>query len=160
MTAAEPLLRLPAQRLGELKRASEALELSYRRVGSADMIDVLSRSADGLVEIEAFTARFARMTDLLIQQVMRTVDEIELEPAGSVLDRIARAEKRGWVASAEQLTQARILRNRIAHDYDAEGWRLIARAAHALTPVLLLAAERAASGAAALLTDADLSAAR
>lgn len=46
--------------LEELSRARDALELSYRRVGGLEMIDVLSKTDDGLIEIEAFTARFAR----------------------------------------------------------------------------------------------------
>lgn len=147
----DPLARLLRQRLDDLTRARDALELSYRRIGSAEMIDVHSRSPDGLIEIEAFTARFARLTDVLVQQVLRTVDEIEAEPAGSVLDRLARAEKRGWVASGAELSAARALRNRIAHEYDAEGWRLIARAAHALVPQLLLTVERTLAGSRRLL---------
>ena len=71
----DPLRAVLAQRLEELQRARVALELSFRRVGSPEMIDVLSRSEDGLVEIEAFTSRFARLTDVLIQQVLRSVDE-------------------------------------------------------------------------------------
>jgi hypothetical protein len=147
----DPLRAVLAQRLEELQRARVALELSFRRVGSPEMIDVLSRSEDGLVEIEAFTSRFARLTDVLIQQVLRSDDEAELTPAGSVIDRIHRAEKRGWAVSADHLVRARVLRNRIAHDYGAEGWRLIARSALADTPALLLTAERAYAGGQALV---------
>jgi hypothetical protein len=57
---ADLLRRVLAERIDELRRAGESLERSYRRVGSADMIDVESRSDDGLVELEAFTARLAR----------------------------------------------------------------------------------------------------
>lgn len=39
--------------------------------------------------------------------------------------------------AANDLAAARALRNRIAHEYDAEGWRQIACAAYALTPSLL-----------------------
>lgn len=48
---------------------------------------------------------------------------------------------------------ARGLRNRIAHDYDAEGWRLIARAVYALVPSLLLPVERLSAAGKALLKD-------
>ena len=140
-----------ADRLRELARASGALQLSYRRVVSPDTIDVLSRSDEGMIEIEALTARFARVVDLLVQQTLRTIDEIEGLDAALPLDRIQRAEKRGWVAAASDLSAARALRNRIAHEYDAEGWRQIARAAYALSPSLLLSVERSIAAGKRLL---------
>jgi hypothetical protein len=144
----ELLQGLLRDRLRELQRTRDALQLSYRRVGGPDMIDVLSGSDDGRIELEAFTARFARLVDLYVQQVLRAIDELEGQDPVPPIDRILRAEKRGWVASASELIAARDLRNRIAHEYDAEGWRLIARAAYALVPQLLLSVERtiAASG--------------
>lgn len=138
----ELLRELLRDRLQELRRARDALQLSYRRVGGPDLIDVLSGSEDGLIELEAFTARFARLIDLYLQQVLRAIDELEGQDPVPPIDRIQRAEKRGWVASAAELVAARDLRNRIAHEYDAEGWRLIARAAYALVPQLLLSVER------------------
>jgi uncharacterized protein YutE (UPF0331/DUF86 family) len=128
-------------RLRELARARSALELSYGRVVSPDTIDALSRTEEGMVEIEALTARFARVVDILVQQTLRTIDEIEGQEPALPLERIQRAEKRGWVAAASDLAAARGLRNRIAHEYDAEGWRQIARVAYALAPSLLLSVE-------------------
>jgi hypothetical protein len=148
---ADLLRRVLADRLEELRRARDALERSYRRVGGPDMIDVLSQSDDGLVELEAFTARFARLTDILVQQVLRAIDELEGQDPAAPLDRIQRAEKRAWVASASEMIEARNLRNRIAHDYDAEGWRQIARLAYTLVPQLLLSAERTLGGSARLI---------
>lgn len=60
----ETLQAVLADRLRELARASRALELSYRRVVSLDTIDALSRSDEGMIEIEALTARFARVVDI------------------------------------------------------------------------------------------------
>jgi uncharacterized protein YutE (UPF0331/DUF86 family) len=138
----EALKAVLADRLQELARARSALELSYRRVVSPDTIDALSRTDEGMIEIEALTARFARVVDILVQQTLRTIDEIEGQDLSLPLDRIQRAEKRGWVAAASDLAAARGLRNRIAHEYDAEGWRQIARAAYSLVPSLLLSVER------------------
>lgn len=105
------------------------MQSSYRRVVDPEMIDVLSGTDDGLVDIEAFTARFARLVDVFVQQLPRLVDELEGEDKPAVVDRISRAEKRGWIANAYACLQAREVRNRIAQDHDAEGWRLIARQA-------------------------------
>jgi hypothetical protein len=121
-------------RLQEPAHARSALELNCRRVVGSDMIDALSRRDESMIEIEALTARFASMVDILLQQTLRTIDEIEGQEPALPLDRVQRAEKRGWVAAAADLTAERGLRNRIAHEYDAEGWRQIARAVYALVP--------------------------
>lgn len=67
--------------------------------------------------LEALTARFARLADILTQKVFRAVDALELTDEGSLLDRFNRMEKRGIVANAEELVEVKRLRNRIAHDY-------------------------------------------
>lgn len=142
MTERDALSAVIQERMKELALAHQALAASYRRIVDAEMIDALALSEDGLIEIEAFTARYARLVDVYLQQVLRAVDEWELLTPGSLLDRISRAAKRGWVAQESEMIAARTLRNRIAHEYDAEGWRQIARAAYALVPALLLAVER------------------
>lgn len=147
----ESMKAILADRLQELARSSAALELSYRRVVSAGTIDVLSRSDEGMIEIEALTARFARVVNILVQRTLPTIDELEGQEPALPIDRIQRAEKRGWVAAAADLVAARGLRNRIAHAYDAEGWRLIARAVYAPVPSLLLSVERLSVAGKALL---------
>ena len=89
-----------------------------------------------LERLESLTSRFARLADLLIQRVFRLVDEIELTGGGSILDRIYRAEKRGW-ANAVELINVRELRNLIAHEYATEKMLEIYSAVAALAPALL-----------------------
>lgn len=67
--------------------------------------------------LESLTARFARLSDILIQKILRLLDEIELESSGTVRDRINRAEKKGAIINAEKLIEIRVLRNQIAHEY-------------------------------------------
>lgn len=59
---------------------------------------------------------------------MRLIDELEMFPEGSLLDRFYRAEKRGWVQNAKELVQIRELRNLIAHEYAADKMAEIYRA--------------------------------
>ena len=89
-----------------------------------------------LERLESLTSRFARLADLLIQRVFRLVDEIELTGGGSILDRIYRAEKRGW-ANAAELISIRELRKLIAHEYATEKIPESDSAVAALAPVLL-----------------------
>jgi len=93
-------------------------------------------SPEQLERLESFTSRFARLADLLTQRVFRLIDDIELIGGGSVLDRIYRAEKRGWVEAA-QLIRVRELRNLIAHEYATEKMPAIHAAVAALAPILL-----------------------
>lgn len=73
----EALQAVLADRLHELARARTALEPSYRCVVSPDTIDALSRTEEGMVEIEALTARLVRVVEILVQQTLRTIDEID-----------------------------------------------------------------------------------
>jgi uncharacterized protein with HEPN domain len=76
------------------------------------------------------------LADLLVQRIFRLADEIELASAGSLLDRIYRAEKRGW-ANAVDLIKIRELRNLIAHEYATEKLPEIHAAVAAMSPTLL-----------------------
>jgi hypothetical protein len=91
-----------------------------------------------LERLESLTSRFARLADLLIQRVFRLLDDIELTGGGSILDRIYRAEKRGW-ANASELINIRELRNLIAHEYATEKMLEIYGAVATMAPVLLAA---------------------
>lgn len=108
-------------------------------------------SSEELERLESLASRFARLADMLIQRVMRLVDEIELTPSGSVLDRIYRAEKRGWVNRADVLVRIRELRNLIAHEYAADKMAEIYEAVFMLSPELDKIAQQAADYAELLI---------
>jgi hypothetical protein len=67
--------------------------------------------------IEAFAARFARLSDIFTQKFLRIIDELELVFDGSNIDRLNRAEKRGLIDSTETFMSIRELRNDISHEY-------------------------------------------
>ena len=98
---------------------------------------------DLLERLESMASRFARLSDLLTQRVMRLADELELEAPGSLLDRIRRAEKRGWAQSDGQLVRVRELRNLIAHEYEDEDLPALYAEVQRLAPTLLHAVDRA-----------------
>ena len=68
--------------------------------------------------------------------------EALLEPQGSVLDNLNRAEALGWVRSAADWAALRLLRNRMVHEYvdDPELLAEALNAAHQGVPDLLNAA--------------------
>ena len=117
-----------------LQQAAEHLGYSLQRC--QDLLAKEDLSPEQLERLESLTSRFARLSDLLIQRIFRLIDDIELAGTGSILDRLFRAEKRGW-ASATDLIKIRELRNLISHEYAADKMQDIFAAVAALAPLLL-----------------------
>ena len=127
-------LELLQEGLAGLQLAAGHLEYSMERC--LNLIDQEALPPEELERLESLTSRFARLADLLIQRIFRLVDEIELTGGGSILDRVYRAEKRGW-ASAAELIKIRELRNLISHEYATEKMPQIYAAVATLSPALL-----------------------
>jgi len=128
------------KQIREMNDAAAILRHSYDkccRIGARPDLD-----NDQLESFEALTARFARLSDLVVQKVLRTISILDLEDIGTVRDRINRAEKRGLIESAEDFVQIRMLRNEIAHEYKSETIFDIFERALALSPALLDAVKR------------------
>ncbi len=71
-----------------------------------------------------------------MQRLFRTLDQIELIDDGTMLDRLARAEKRRVIDSSEEWRRLRELRNEIAHDYLIESADRVLKEAHRCAPLL------------------------
>jgi hypothetical protein len=110
--------------------------LGYSMERCLNLIGNQELPPEQLERLESLTSRFARLADLLIQRVFRLIDEIELMGGSTTLDRIHRAEKRGW-ADAAELIKIRELRNLIAHEYATEKMLEIYAAVAAMSPALL-----------------------
>ena len=107
--------QLLAEELKLLEYSNDMLAYSYntcRNIGIKE-----EYTFEELDKFEALTSRFARTGDMLIQKIFRSIDILELERPGSVIDRINRAEKRGLISSAEIFKEIRFLRNDISHEY-------------------------------------------
>lgn len=144
-------LLLLEEEIENLRAASAHLQFSVLR--TRDLIPRVQTpiSPEELERLESLASRFARLADMLIQRVMRLIDDIELSPSGTVLDRIHRAEKRGWIERAEVLVRIRELRNLIAHEYAADKMTEIYTAVFQLAPELNSIAERASDYSIALI---------
>jgi len=68
-------------------------------------------------KLENLTSRYARTTDMLVNKVLRSIDTVESEDIGTIIDIMNRAEKRGIVSSAGLLHTIKDLRNNIVHEY-------------------------------------------
>jgi hypothetical protein len=76
--------RLLEQSLAELADARKHLDYSFRQVAGAP--DTLADATEKQLEsVEAFTGRFACSVDLLVNQVLRGLDRMELRTEGALL---------------------------------------------------------------------------
>ena len=69
---------------------------------------------------DAFSSKFARLSDIYTQKVIKGGMMLLREEALTFIDRINTAEKFGFIRSAEDLKLIRDLRNEIAHEYVLE----------------------------------------
>jgi len=92
------------------------LDYSFRQV-AAPAEGLHGTTPNQLESVEAFSSRFARTVDLLINKVLRSLDRVELLSAGTLIDVVNRAEKRGLATQATDLREMKDVRNLIAHDY-------------------------------------------
>lgn len=67
--------------------------------------------------LDAFVSRFGRLQDTLGDKLIPALLRASLEKTGSQLDNLFRAEKLGWIDSAEHWIEVRSLRNRLVHEY-------------------------------------------
>lgn len=111
----QDLVKLLASEMNLLDDAIKILNTSYK---SCSRIGVKENYTNNELEkFEAFTSRFARASDILIQKILRLIDELDMESTGTLRDRINRAEKKQIVQNADILIAIRSLRNDIAHEY-------------------------------------------
>ena len=77
--------KLLEQSLADLRHARIHLDYSYAQVCQwENTLEQLKE--DELESVEAFTSRFARCVDLLVNKVLRSLDRYELKPGGTLLD--------------------------------------------------------------------------
>ena len=109
---------LKEQLCDEVHRMQAALDtLKFSKKKCNDLRLDESLSQESLESLEALTSRFARVSDILTQKVLKTIFLLLQERPGSFIDQTNRAEKLSIIPDAVQLQTIRELRNEIAHEY-------------------------------------------
>jgi len=80
-------------------------------------IEVLDQNPEHSEMLDAFVARFSRLQDTVGDKLLPAILKLNLESVGSQLDNLFRAEKLGWIDSADQWIELRGLRNSLVHEY-------------------------------------------
>lgn len=102
--------------LQDLTQARAHLAFSSGRVAALDFART-APTPEELERVEAYSSRFARVVDLVVNKALRALDRHELVAEGTLLDVLHRAEKRGIIEDAETFRAMKEVRNVIAHDY-------------------------------------------
>jgi len=101
--------------LHQMREAMKWLQRSYIQ---CEGIGVKANyTEDEFDKLENLCSRFARAVDLIVNKVFRSVDKVELEDWGSLLDVVNRAEKRGLIESVDEIREMKDLHNQIVHEY-------------------------------------------
>lgn len=130
------LLRVVGREVAHLRVTDERV---FARPFTADRARQLAADVDDAERVEAFVARFSRLQDTLGDKLLPTVLLALSEPVGAVIDNLDRAERLGFVRSADDWLATRRLRNRMVHEY-VEDPSVLAESlqqGHALVPMLL-----------------------
>ena len=92
--------------------------------------------------LDAFVSRFGRLQDNLGDKLLPQLLAAMAEPIGTVMENLDRAEKLGWLDSADDWIEIRKLRNQMVHEYIEDAAILInaLQSGHAFVPVLTSAA--------------------
>jgi uncharacterized protein YutE (UPF0331/DUF86 family) len=123
------------ENINVLNLSADWVRYSYEQTST---IEVKTKYAiEEFDKLENLTSRYARTTDMLVNKVLRSIDTVESEDIGTIIDVMNRAEKRGIVSSAGLLHTIKDLRNNIVHEYKiAEITRFFADV-QKYTPLLL-----------------------
>jgi len=107
--------------LEQMQKASAWLQRSRRLC--QDLTAQTELEESDWDKLETLSGRFARLCDLIIHKVFRALDRYELEPPGTLLDVLNRAERRRLIDSVDDMRALKDLRNEIAHEYAEDDLR-------------------------------------
>ncbi|TVR66477.1 MAG: hypothetical protein EA420_01610 [Candidatus Competibacteraceae bacterium] len=101
----------------EIKHLDYADRQVFNQPLEFGQIQTLEQNPDLALKIEAFTSRFCRLQDTLGDKLLPALLKALGESEQALLINLNKAEKYGWLSSAEAWIQLRQLRNQMIHEY-------------------------------------------
>ena len=127
------------------ERESQHLQQTSQRLFVPDFSVEWVRQLDTNVElgerVEAFVGRFGRLQDTLGDKLLPALLAAHGERVATVADNLDKAERLGWVLSADNWFAMRALRNQMVHEYVEDPLVLVSalQAGYGFLPELLFA---------------------
>jgi hypothetical protein len=97
--------------------AIKQMEYSMEKCAPLVIKNTNEYNSEDLEHIEAYTARFARLSDMYLKKIIRIVAAMEGYSPLSLRENLELGEKLGFIKSAAILLEIRVFRNEIAHEY-------------------------------------------
>lgn len=135
------LVRVIGKESRYLQQTSNRL---FRQPIHSEFLSRLDSDIELSEQLDAFASRFGRLQDNVGDKLLPAVLTALGEKTGPVLDNLNKAEKYGWLQSAENWLLARQLRNKMVHEY-IEDPAILAEAlnnAHSFIPLLIQFADQ------------------
>jgi len=127
-------LKLLSEDLEKLKMMNKSLKQSLK---VCKKIEISNSFTDiEFQKLDVLTSRFSRLSDIIMQKVLRSIDTINLEDTGTMRDRLNRAEKNELISSSDEFAEIRKLRNDIAHEYIPDEMNAIFKKVIEYSPLL------------------------
>ena len=101
----------------EIKHLDYAAEQAFGIPLTLEAIEQLDENPELAMRVEAFTSRFCRLQDTLGDKLLPALLKSLGEPDRALLINLEKAEKYGWLESAESWVALRQLRNQMIHEY-------------------------------------------
>ena len=129
-----------AENLSSMDKSTTWLKRSYSKCSRIGIKE--SYSEDEFDNFENLVGRYARTIDVVVNKVFRSIDSMELEDGGTMIDVVNRAEKRSIVRSADRVRELKDLRNDIVHEYETDDLRSLFQQTMEAVPELFAIAEK------------------
>ncbi|MBV2130585.1 hypothetical protein [Arsukibacterium indicum] len=138
----------------ESKYLQQTASRLFSQPVDARLLATLESNIDLSEQLDAFASRFGRLQDNIGDKLLPATLAALGEKTGPVLDNLNKAEKYGWLSSADNWLVARQLRNKMVHEY-IEDPAILAEAINAARQFISLLQDFATALTAAL-TDRKL----
>lgn len=138
------------------KECTHLLDTDRRLFGNLFTIDEARKiETDPILaeRLDAFVSRFGRLQDTVGDKLLPALLNALAEKPGAAIENLDRAERLGWIASADDWLAMRKLRNQMVHEYieDLAVLSSALRGGHAFVPALVTSARRCAAEAERIL---------
>ena len=129
------------------KECKHLLDTDRRLFGNLFTLeDAQKIEADPILaeRLDAFVSRFGRLQDTVGDKLLPALLSALAETPGPAIDNLDKAEKFGFIESADGWMEMRRLRNQMVHEYIEDLAVLCSalRSGHAFVPILVAAARR------------------
>jgi len=127
--------KLLKQNIEYLEKQKKWLVRSYELCQSIGIKSTFSENE--FDNFENLSGRFARTIDFLVRKVFRSIDDLEFEAQGTLIDTVNNDLKRNLITDINLFNNMRDLRNEIAHEYLEEELVTTFKDLLKLTPYLI-----------------------